>query len=687
MYMKRIKNILLFVLLCGLVLQAPFAKTIAVNSSQKISDALTSAASGDVIELDDGVYYECIDIKKSIILKAKNAGKATITNKHKGAVSWTNDKDNIYYADNISWPVHYMLIDGGSVWNYRKKSYMDQNISHDDFIKQGTKSANYTPGFAWDSSAKRIWLRSNTDPNKAYIELNGADLDAVTYFQKDFGTRENQQTIWECSQTSPDHPLLQDYDGRIDTYDWPKICGIIVEVNADNVTLEGLRLHVAPTVCLDINDSKNLTVRDCFFSGYWHGLNTGYMAESTTVEYCEFDGGQVGSLPYGQKASFGPLVTGFVCPVLHKGSGIFFRHNYVYEGFDGFQPRGIHKDYLNRGIRKIQSDVSYNIWQKMNDNNLEFDGVEYHCDMRFHHNLSIDCDKDNLAITSTENTNGGILTIDHNIFWPANGRIMKLAAGDKNSGVWFIHNTYFGGKTCVKSKFEGDSRFENNLFYTEAAADCWSENSVGLFFPNKYNCIWGSNWNVPLNADPKLGATPETRFVLQQGSPAIDAGKVDASYYQNNVKDGKPDLGALEANETIDDWAKAFGHCGPRWIDKNNASVEAPYRTAWPQDIDRRWGGTAGSASDIVSASVLKKGTDSQSIKIRSVAQRSIEITFPSREIYAISIISPSGRIVKSLSGEFSGTELLNCPLLAGTTYLVRISNKSVSHIHMVILK
>lgn len=94
-----------------------------------------------------------------------------------------------------------------------------------------------------------------------------------------------------------------------------------------------------------------------------------------------------------------------------------------------------------------------------------------------------------------------------------------------------------------------------------------------------------------ITAAPMLGQTPETRFVPQSGSPVIDAGRPKHNYYQVNVSDGKPDLGALEYGQDIADWSSMFGHCGPRWITKENAPRKASLRPEWPAELDKRWGG------------------------------------------------------------------------------------------------
>jgi len=216
--------------------------------------------------------------------------------------------------------------------------------------------------------------------------------------------------------------------------------------------------------------------------------------------------------------------------------------------------------------------------------------------VRVHHNLILQ-KQDALAITTTEN--GGPLTIDHNIWWPGGGRIMKLVGtGRQNHGVEFVHNTYFTGSTCSHNTF-GDSIFENNIVMSGCRKwDCWTRETLGAFFPTPYNLIrdgqrYTSGFQGP-TGDPKFGRSPETLFLLQPGSPAIDAGIAKPGFHQDNVVDGRPDLGALECGETIDDWRGTFGHVGPTWINAGNAALQAPHRPHWPQELDRRWGGLDG---------------------------------------------------------------------------------------------
>lgn len=419
--------------------------------------------------------------------------------------------------------------------------------------------------------------------------------------QKDLGTYWNQQQIVTVSKNPPVHPITMWYSGTPEdpgsprVIDFPRICGIVIDIRADGVTLEGLRIHMAPTVGVEVNNSGHVTVRDCYFSGYQFAINTGYECTNLTVEHCEMDGGELVSFGghHDVTANMWNHST-YVIPVKFNGTGLVFRHNYVYEGFDLFHPRGRHKDFPR--VPDLRSDVGYNIWQNATDNALEFDSVEARMNLRAHHNLILQ-DYGALAITTTEN--GGPLTLDHNLWWPpGRGRIMKLVGtGRQNRGVQFIHNTYFTGGTASDNTF-ADSIFENNIVISTCQkAGAWSAATLGAFFPTRHSLLVGGQRYTKgfegLTADPLLGTTPETRFLLQPGSPAINAGTMKPGYHQEDVSDGKPDLGAIEHGRTLDDWRGEFGHCGPTWITPANQARKAPHRPLWPDELDRRWGGLA----------------------------------------------------------------------------------------------
>jgi hypothetical protein len=577
-----------------------------LHAGSSIQQAIDRSRDGDVIVLEDGVYHGSLNIHKSITLKAAHSGEATVTNRHAGAVVWTETQagSRTWYATGIDWPVHGLLVGGVHAFDYRSKENFDGQMCGPYWSKgwQAGKKRYTTPPiyFAHDAKTNTLWLHLNDgrNPNKTAVDFNSRNVDGETLVQKDLGTYWNQQQIVTISENPPVHPITMWYSGTPDNpgsprrIDFPKICGIVIDVNADHVTLEGLRIHMAPTVGVEVNNSRHVTIRDCYFSGYQFAINTGYECTHLTVEHCEMDGGEMISVG-GHRNVTNHMWnhSTYINPMKFNGTGLRFQHNYVYEGFDLFHPRGRHKNYAH--VPNLCSDVAYNVWQNAIDNALEFDGVEALMNMRVHHNLVLQ-HYDALAITTTEN--GGPLTIDHNIWWPGGGRIMKLSGtGRQNNGVQFVHNTYFTGSTCSHNTF-GNSICENNIVLSKCKKEgCWSPERLGAFFPTRYNLLRnGERYTTGfegLTADPDFGDTPATRFVLQKGSPAIDAGIARDAYHQRSVTDGKPDLGALEHGQTIDDWRREFGAVGPRWINAKNAAAKAPHRPAWPEALDKRWGG------------------------------------------------------------------------------------------------
>jgi hypothetical protein len=616
--MKHFNFILFWVILFffsskvnGIISAVNLNKRVDVFEGEKIQAAINKASAGDTIIVHDGIYHETININKPVVLMAKSGGEAMITNKYAGQQKWRElpAGSNKWVLEDIEWPVHWLLVDGIHAFDYRNKINFDRQQCGPFWSKgwQDGKTAYTNPPlyFAYDSAQNQLWLKlkDSQNPNDLSIDFNSHRLDDTTLVQKDLGTYWNQQEIVTISKEPPIHPITMWYGGspqkpaKGKVIDFPKICGIIIDVNADSVTVEGFRIHLAPTVGIEINNSKNVTVKDCYFSGYQFGINTGYECTHLTVVNCEFDGGELVST--GKHSSVNLNMwnhSTYVIPVKFNGTGLTFHHNYVYEGYDLFQPRGCHKKYPH--VPGLMSDIAYNVWQQAIDNNLEFDGIEATISMRFHHNLVLGRGgNDMLAITTTEN--GNPLMIDHNLFWSRgdDNRIMKLiGTRRRNDGVLFIHNTYLTGSKCSTAPFGNNCAFENNILVSGCTdRRCWNYLVLNSFMPNKYNLCQNGDEYIStfrgITEKPLLGNTPSTFFCLQPGSPAIDAGILRKQYYHNGFTGKAPDLGALESTDDIDNWRRDFKNCGPSWINAANEDKKAPHRPKWPEKLDKKWGG------------------------------------------------------------------------------------------------
>ncbi len=586
-------------------------RNILVSPGESIQAAIDRASNGDTITLQDGIYDEKIVIHKSIVIRAQHGGGATITNKYAGEQNWKPSElaERTWFMEGVDWPVHWMVVNGIHAFDYRSEEGFHKQVCGPFWSKGWQDGKQHYPNppvyFARDSSSGTIWLKldDDRDPNLIQIDFNSPMLNDTTYAQKDLGDFWNQQQIVMICKNPSEYPVTMWYSGTPDNplqprYMYiPRICGIVINVQADDVTIEGLKIHLAPTVGVEVNNSKNVTIRDCYFSGYQYGINTGYECTGLSVTNCEFDGGKLISKGNHTNTTLHMWNhSTYVVPVRFNGTGLQFKHNYIYEGYDLFQPRGRHKDYPM--VSDLHSEIAYNVWQQAIDNHLEFDGVEAHISLRFHHNLILGRgENDMLAITTTEN--GDPLLIDHNLFWNGgdNSRIMKLiGTGRTNDGVKFIHNTYVTGSYCSVAPFGFNSIFENNIVISACETqDCWSTSTLGPFFPNRYNlCLDGNKYMTGftgITANPELGRSATTLFSLQPGSPAIDAGIQREGYYNDNFSGTSPDLGALESHEDLSTWREAFGHCGPTWINSQNAVMNAPNRPSWPFEIDKKWGG------------------------------------------------------------------------------------------------
>ncbi len=601
------RNWIILIILIGILI--PFSclsqTRFYISEEDNIQVVIDKSSAGDTLVLRDGIFCETITVTKALTIRAEHPGEAMITNRYPNKVRWIELKagTGFWYTQGIDWPVHRLLVDGVHAFDYRTKDNFDKLECGPYWSKGWQEGRTFYPVppiyFARDSATQTLWLRldDSRNPNDLQVDFNSRNIGGQTLVQKDLGAAWNQQQIVVVSDNPPVYPVVHWYEGteknpampRIIKF--PKICGIVVNIKADDVTLEGLHIHMAPTVGVEVNNSNNVRITDCYFSGYQYAINTGYECTNLTVIHCEMDGGLMVSK--GGHRSVNDNMwnhSTYINPIKFNGTGLIFRHNYVYEGYDLFHPRGRHKDFGH--VADLRSDVGYNVWQNNLDNVAEFDGVEALMNLRFHHNLVLST-YDALAITTTEN--GGPLTIDHNIWWPGGGRIMKLVGtGRTNRGVEFVHNTYFTGETSSFNQFE-NSIFENNIVISECVKESWTVERLGSFFPTKYNLLKNGERYAPSSGaifdDPKLGDTPSNFFLLQKGSPAINAGVLNEEYQQCNVSDKYPDLGALEYGEDIDSWLANFGHCGPRWITRQNQSEKAPQRPEWPAEIDRRWGG------------------------------------------------------------------------------------------------
>jgi len=364
---------------------------------------------------------------------------------------------------------------------------------------------------------------------------------------------------------------------------FPAELGVLVSVQADGVVIEGLRLHLAPHVAIDVQNSKRVTIQDCYFDGFQYAINSWARSEDLTVEHCEFSAGRfyerVRKMMDGKGGGDAWAAIYFsrseINVVAQEGPGFVFRHNFLYEGFDGIQPRGIAPDLVGELPDKA-SDISYNLFMNFVDNPLEPDGWTRLLNLRIHHNFVLDA----FGLLSCAPTQRGPLTIDHNIFYnsPENGLIggsliklgQPMSAAALNTGLKIVSNTFVQkGKNLVSpshpTEFK-DNLLENNILVCDGGD--WNHKG---WEPSKHNLVFGTD-ALPhgIHKNPGFASEKPMDFRLSESSPARGAGAKNS------------DLGAIPYGGNWD-----FPKPGPRWATPANM----PQRPKWPASASPKWGG------------------------------------------------------------------------------------------------
>ncbi len=572
--------------------------TVYLTPNDSIQKAIDRAANGDSIILRDGTYYETIAISKSIALKAEHGGKATLSNAYRGKLQFAAEKGALgLYSARAPWPVRWVMVGDRFLYDYIDLANLLTFTVQPKYSRLSVPREGFHEGFTWADGKLYIRLEGNADPNSVPIEVNSSKMDGQSQFMTNAGLAAEQTFVRPLA-----FPILLVYDprnsfGRIKpVYYGTAELGVLVSVRADDVVIEGLRIHLAPHVGVDVRDSKRVTIRDCFFDGFQYAVNTWQRSEDLTVEYCEFSGGRLYQRMRAAMAGRGGGDTWGtiywsrqeINIVAQKGPGFVFQHNFVYEGFDGIQPRGIATDLIGK-VPDKPSDISYNIFMNIGDNNLEPDGWTRLLNLRVHHNLIVD----GYDLLSCAPTQRGPLTVDHNIFYnsPENGlsggNLVKLgqpqSSFDLNTGLVITHNTFVEEGKGLVSRQAAD--FQDNVLENNIMVCSRGDWELKGWTPSKYNLVFGTD-TLPqcIHSDPKFVSKNPIDFRLSESSPARGAGVIRDAGGQEV---GGTDLGAIPFGGKWD-----FPKPGPRWATPENM----PQRPVWPASISPEWGGFAKAA-------------------------------------------------------------------------------------------
>jgi hypothetical protein len=582
-----------------LVLSVPSAQAamVTVRAGERIQTAIDNAATGDVILIDDGVYHEVLAIAKPVTLRAKNGGKVTLTNMQAAPIRFEPDGQTpgMYVAD-VAHPVRWVMKRHRNLYNYISPEDLRNFTAQPAHTRlKRPESGLFPEGFAWSKGKLYVRLEGNADPRNATIEINSANMNGRSTFLKDAGltptesyTRPSTQPVMLQYPGQPDRPLLHAPD-----------MGVLVSIESDDVTLEGLRLHLAPDVLVDVKRGHRVTVRNCYFDGFQYAVNTGEDCVDLRIEYCEFSGGELYErFRSAQKAVAGKrwealyFSTMEIIVISQRGPGFIFQHNFVYEAFDGVQPRGVGTEWIGR-LPDRRSEIAFNVVMNCVDDNFELDSWDRLANTRVHHNLAIN----GSSLLSCAPIQRGPLLVDHNIFYnaPENGlhggyllKHNQQAAPQKiNTGLTVVHNTFVTPHKQLWTdewfppKY-GSNTIENNIMIV-AKSSPWDRDG---FTPSRHNLLWGEDTRADhiagaVHAPPRFVNEAPYDFRLAANSPAIGAGVNRDDAYHHRSR-GPTDLGAVEHG---DDWT--MPRPGPRW-----ATPELmPARPRFPASFSPRWAG------------------------------------------------------------------------------------------------
>jgi len=570
---------------------------VQLTPADDIQKALDAAKPGDTIVLKDGVYYQSVVITrggttgKPVTLKAANGGGATIS----GAVPPEQAKlkfelvEGDLYKAAVPHRVWWVMIGPRNLVNYGNLSYLSQ-FQFPDQSGGGLKRCA-PEGFAWQDGMLYIRLEKKANPNDAAIEisrLTGGHTSAEPEFAK--------RIHW-----APDTGFDVPGTGHL----FCETLGLIT-VKADNVVIEGLRLHMGVGAAVIVH-GNDVTVRDCYITGSHIGIyqpdvvkipphespghrpigRANRTARGLTVEYCEFNASPGYELC--RRGFWGGLYAANISGVFmnYGGPRSVVRHNWIYDSSqDHLQPRG------NGTISPADaSEIAYNLIQNCADDPIEFDSATP-MNLRVHHNVILD----GMCLLSLCPVMGGGLTIDHNIFYnsPENGfrdcPWLKLGTpwgkGLPTRDVRLIHNTVVQPHG-VFQWFAKDISYENNILENNILYVAKSQDWDVADFPlSRHNLYCGPKIDpkhIPeiLHGDQPFVSMKPMDFNLRADSPAVDAGAGGENYH-HEPRGKAPDLGAIELGET---WN--FPRPGPRWA----KGSEMSNRPAIPASLPRKWVG------------------------------------------------------------------------------------------------
>lgn len=544
-----------------------------VTPEDTVSAVIAKAEPGQSVILEPGVYYQRISIQGKeaseefpITIKASIPGTVTINGADAGTgtnrpLEWTHVEGDLYSTtlpaarDVVSW----MMVDGRIQFSFVSLDALKH-------FRGGSSNPEAAVSHAPREGFCNVVDEKN-DTNTVYVRLvNGKN---------------------------PNDCKIEANVGR-------SFSNITIGKDSKYIVIEGLKLTMAgagPAINAQGENIEHITVRDCFIEGARVAINFSQVKEGAVVEFNEFS-----QFPVYEWRPYWKVVYGVADGVVMGGPAAKYNHNLGYDTFDHLQTRERNPESENQEW----SEATGNLLLRGTDDAMEFDTKEQ-LDWRVHHNVIVDP----WVVFAISPVWAGGLIIDHNIavITPEQGRwdstLLKMVSPwyrkdkpgtETTRNVEIFHNT-FVNRVGERTPKISDAiywtspplRYENMVFENNLAS-VTKPNSSGKFLawdiqeqgftidPGKTNLYTGDaefeesvSRHMKFAEDPGFVDREAGDVNLTTSSPAVNAGKVDAKFHQENVKDGKPDIGAIEAGQP---WE--FVRPGPRWADDEHARAVRP---------------------------------------------------------------------------------------------------------------
>ncbi|MDL5045309.1 hypothetical protein QQ054_04545 [Oscillatoria amoena NRMC-F 0135] len=272
-----------------IICQCFLAVALLADPGRELQALIDAVPEGGTLTLDDGVYHGTFRVQRPMTIRAANPGKVTLTNAHPHPLEFRADEraPGLYVAE-VQHRVRWVMVGSRNLYNY---------ITLDDLVTFTARPAHtrlrepasglFEEGFAWEDGRLFVRLLDHADIRRERVRVNSDRMDGWSYFLKDNGTTATQSYVRPATQ-----PVMLHYEGQPDReLLLPDDLGVIVSIESDRVTLEGLRIELAPDVGVDVKWGRDVVIRDCYFEGFQYGINTGERCIGLTVEHCEFSGG------------------------------------------------------------------------------------------------------------------------------------------------------------------------------------------------------------------------------------------------------------------------------------------------------------------------------------------------------------------------------------------------------------